>query len=149
MKVVSIAGFATITRDPLASTSLYRDTLGLPLKARENYLYLDKFEGASHFGIWPLQMAAQSCFGGDTWPSEYPEPHATIEFELSDVESVESAVEEMKESGHRFVHEARREPWGQTVARFISPEGVLIGLSYAPWLHESETNPAAQDTGRE
>jgi hypothetical protein len=28
------------------------------------------------------------------------------------------------------------EPWGQTVARFISPEGVLVGLSYAPWLHE-------------
>jgi len=24
------------------------------------------------------------------------------------------------------------------VARFISPEGVLVGLSYAPWLHEQE-----------
>ena len=28
-----------------------------------------------------------------------------------------------------FIHEARLEPWGQTVARFMSPEGLLIGLS--------------------
>ena len=50
--------------------------------------------------------------------------------------AVEAAVREMKEKGREFVHEARTEPWGQTIARFISPEGVLIGLSYAPWLHE-------------
>jgi hypothetical protein len=42
----------------------------------------------------------------------------------------------MKGKGQRFVHEARLEPWGQTVARFISPEGVLIGLSYIPSFHE-------------
>ena len=38
--------------------------------------------------------------------------------------------------GIEFVHESRTEPWGQTLARFLSPEGLLIGLSYAPWLHE-------------
>jgi hypothetical protein len=26
-------------------------------------------------------------------------------------------------------------PWGQTVARLLSPEGAVIGLSYAPSLH--------------
>ena len=36
------------------------------------------------------------------------------------------------------MHEARAEPWGQSVARFMSPEGVLVGLSYAPWLHEEK-----------
>jgi len=36
------------------------------------------------------------------------------------------------------VHEARLEPWGQVIARFISPEGLLVGLSYAPWLHAKE-----------
>ena len=40
----------------------------------------------------------------------------------------------------RFVHEARTEPWGQTLARFISPEGLLIGLSYAPWLHQDNAD---------
>ena len=137
MKIVCIAGFAAITKDPTSSKTLYRDILGLPLKAREDYLSVDSFEGAKHFGIWPLRMAAQSCFGSDSWPSDVPEPHATLEFELGDVESVEAAVEEMKESGHKFVHEARLEPWGQTVARFVSPEGLLICLSYAPWLHEN------------
>ncbi len=42
----------------------------------------------------------------------------------------------MKAKGQAFIHEARTEAWGQTVARFMSPEGVLIGLSYAPWLHD-------------
>jgi catechol 2,3-dioxygenase-like lactoylglutathione lyase family enzyme len=136
MKIVCIAGVAPITKDPALSKALYRDTLGLPLTEKDDYLSVDNFEGAKHFGVWPLWMAAQSCFGQDKWPENVPEPHATIEFELSDVESVQAAVEEMKKQGQVFVHDARLEPWGQTVARFMSPEGLLIGLSYAPWLHE-------------
>jgi catechol 2,3-dioxygenase-like lactoylglutathione lyase family enzyme len=136
MKIVSVAGMAPISKDPDVSNSLYRDTLGLPLKGEDEYLSVDNFAGVQHFGVWPLQMAAQSCFGQDTWPADVPEPHATIEFELGDVEAVEAAVEEMKLEGQEFVHETRLEPWGQTLARFISPEGLLIGLSYAPWLHK-------------
>lgn len=138
MKIESIAGFAVITRQPGASKALYRDTLKLPLKERDDYLSVDRFEGANHFGVWPLTMAAQSCFGSDEWPADVPEPQATIEFELDGLESVQAAVEEMKADGQQFVHEARVEPWGQTIARFISPEGLLVGLSYAPWLHERE-----------
>jgi hypothetical protein len=55
---------------------------------------------------------------------------------LRDIDFVRGAVEEMRAKGQKFVHESRLEPWGQTVARFMSPEGLLIGLSYAPWLHE-------------
>jgi catechol 2,3-dioxygenase-like lactoylglutathione lyase family enzyme len=138
MKIVSIAGFAVITKDAAASHALYRDTLGLPFKAMDDYLYVDGFEGASHFGVWPLEGAAQSCFGTDSWPSEIPVPQATIEFELSDIEAVHAAVEEMKAGGQAFVHEARTEPWGQTLARFMSSENLLIGLSFAPWLHEGD-----------
>jgi catechol 2,3-dioxygenase-like lactoylglutathione lyase family enzyme len=138
MQIVSIAGFAVITRDPASSRTLYLDRLNLPLKEKDDYLSVERFDGASHFGVWPLTMAAQSCFGSDTWPDEIPVPQATIEFELNDIESVHAAVDEMKALGQRFVHEARVEPWGQTTARFISPEGLLIGLSYAPWLHESD-----------
>lgn len=136
MKIVSVSGMAVISKDPKASNHLYRDTLGLPLKGDDDYLSFDNFPGVQHFGVWPLSMAAQSCFGKDTWPDDIAIPQTTIEFELSDIESVASAVEELKQKGQVFVHEARLEPWGQTTARFVSPEGVLIGLSYAPWLHE-------------
>jgi len=138
MKILCIAGFATITEDASASAALYQEMLGLPLKGKDGYLSMNKFEGSKHFGVWSLQMAAQSCFGKDSWPTDIPIPQATIEFELSNVEAVEAAVEEMKASGYQFVHEARLEPWGQKVARVMSPEGLLIGLSYAPWLHEDE-----------
>ena len=136
MKIECIAGFASITKNPDESSSLYEELLGLPLERKDDYLFMDKFPGANHFGVWPLTMAAQSCFGQDDWPEHVPEPTATIEFELADANAVEAAVQEMKEKGKEFVHEARTEPWGQTVARFISPEGVLVGLSYAPWLHK-------------
>jgi catechol 2,3-dioxygenase-like lactoylglutathione lyase family enzyme len=137
MKIVAVAGFAPITKNPPESAELYRDRLGLPLKQREDYLSVDHFPGVNHFGVWPLRMAAQSCFGQDAWPEEIPVPHATIEFELAQVEAVAEAVDELKQQGQSFIHDARLEPWGQTVARFMSPEGVLIGLSYAPWLHET------------
>lgn len=138
MKIVSIAGFAVISKNPEPSKALYRDVLNLPLNEKNDYLSVDRFDGAHHFGIWPLRKAAQSCFGSDSWPEELPEPQATIEFELDDVASVQAAVDEMKANGQQFVHETRTEPWGQTVARFISPEGILIGLSYAPWIHDRE-----------
>lgn len=140
MEIVGIAGFATITDDPSSSATLYRDMLKLSLTAQENYLFTDDIDGAKHFGVWPLQMAAQSCFGSDSWPSDMPIPQATLEFELSDIASVEAAVIEMKENGYHFVHDVREEPWGQTLARFISPEGLLIGLSYAPWHHKDDAN---------
>lgn len=136
MDIKCIAGFATITKTPAVSASLYKDVLGLPLESQEEYLFVDGFDGANHFGVWPLSMAAQSCFGRSEWPSHVTEPSATIEFELNSVSAVESAVKEMQGKGYEFVHEAKTEPWGQTVARLISPEGVLVGLSYAPWLHE-------------
>ncbi|MCG8392027.1 MAG: VOC family protein [Pseudomonadales bacterium] len=136
MEIKCVAGFASITKDPAASASLYQDALGLPLEKMGDYRFMDKFPGVHHFGIWPLSMAAQSCFGKDEWPDSFPEPTATIEFELADAASVEAAVREMMANGQSFVHEARTEPWGQTVARFMSPEGILVGLSHAPWLHE-------------
>jgi len=135
MKILSIAGFATITSDRAASSELYRDRLGLAFRQLDDYLYVDGLDGAKHFGVWPLAMAAQSCFGTGDWPAGLPVPQATIEFELADVAAVEAAVLELKSKGQVFVHEARTEPWGQTLARFLSPEGLLIGLSYAPWLH--------------
>jgi hypothetical protein len=30
----------------------------------------------------------------------------------------------------------KTEPWGQTVSRFIDADGLLIGLTFTPWLRE-------------
>jgi hypothetical protein len=33
---------------------------------------------------------------------------------------------------------SQRSPWGQTVARLLSPEHLIIGISFAPWFHDTE-----------
>ena len=43
--------------------------------------------------------------------------------------------EELRDTGFELLHDAREEPWGQTVARLLSPEGLIVGISYAPALH--------------
>lgn len=138
MKIRSIAGFATISADPQASHNLYQGALGLRMKEIGEYRCLDRFPGCNHFGVWPLQMAAQTCFGLDIWPIDIPVPTSTIEFELGSHDEVIAAVEELKSEGYTFIHETKIEEWGQIMARFLSPENVLIGLSYTPWLHHTE-----------
>jgi catechol 2,3-dioxygenase-like lactoylglutathione lyase family enzyme len=132
-----IASFAVITDDPAASRRLYVDAFGLPLEAAEgdDYLHSERIDGAKHFGVWPLTQAAQACFGTPDWPADRPVPQASVEFEVEDAAAVETAAKEMEEQGHPLLHPARLEPWGQTVARLISPENVIVGISYAPWLH--------------
>jgi hypothetical protein len=45
---------------------------------------------------------------------------------------------ELRADGFVMLHEARTEPWGQTVARLQSPEGAIVGISFAPWMHVSK-----------
>jgi hypothetical protein len=45
------------------------------------------------------------------------------------------ASDPLKEKGFTLLHDARTEPWGQTVARLQSSEGAIIGLSFAPFMH--------------
>jgi len=136
MDVKLIAGFAVITKTPEESAKFYKEDLGLPLNKKEEYVSMDRYSGSNHFGIWPLQMAAESCFGVKEWPENIPEPTTTIEYELGSKSAVESAVKELEDKGYTFIHGAREEPWGQTVARLLSPENVLVGFSYSPWFHE-------------
>jgi hypothetical protein len=41
----------------------------------------------------------------------------------------------LREKGFALLHEAREEPWGQTVARLLSNEGSIVGISYSPSQH--------------
>jgi hypothetical protein len=80
-------------------------------------------------------FAALSCFGKDAWPDEVPAPQAWVEF---DVDSVEKATAELESRGYRMLVKNKKEPWGQTVSRFIAPEGLLVGISYTPLLRDEE-----------
>jgi uncharacterized glyoxalase superfamily protein PhnB len=59
----------------------------------------------------------------------------SIEFEVQDADAVAAAADELRERGLTLLHEARQEPWGQTVARLLSTEGSIVGISYAPSQH--------------
>ena len=136
MDVQFITSVAVITPNPAVSRRLYLDALGLPLTVEaDGYLHSEDIDGSKSFGVWPLAQAAQACFGTTDWPADRPVPQASIEFEVTDVDAVQVAADELKDKGFALLHQAWTEPWGQTVARLQSPEGAIIGLSYAPSMH--------------
>src|SRR5690348_7593354 len=134
MDIEFIAGMAVVTPDPARSRALYVDALGLPLEG-DDYVHSERIAGAKHFGVWPLEQAAQACFGASEWPPGVTVPQASIEFEVADAGAVSDAAAELRSAGFELLHDAREEPWGQTVARLLSAEGLIVGISYAPALH--------------
>jgi catechol 2,3-dioxygenase-like lactoylglutathione lyase family enzyme len=132
-----IASVAVIAAEPTKSRELYVDALGLPLvpDAGGKYFHSERIGGSKHFGVWPLAQAAQACLGTDEWPSDLPVPQVSIEFEVQDADAVVAAADELRERGFELLHEAHKEPWGQTVAPLLSNEGSIIGISYAPSRH--------------
>ncbi|VFS55293.1 Uncharacterised protein [Raoultella planticola] len=74
--------------------------------------------------LWPLAQAATSCFGSEEWPADLPVPQAWIEFEVRDIQV---ATDVLIAKGYRLLIANREEPWGQTVSRLLSPEGLLTG----------------------
>jgi catechol 2,3-dioxygenase-like lactoylglutathione lyase family enzyme len=137
MNILFIASFAVITPDPSTSSRLYLDALGLPLEGGDGYLHSEKVSGSKHFGVWPLEQAAQACFGSAEWPADrHPVPQASVEFEVADEAAVGDAAAELEAAGFDLLHPPRTEPWGQTVVRLLSAEHAIVGISYAPWLHE-------------
>jgi catechol 2,3-dioxygenase-like lactoylglutathione lyase family enzyme len=131
-----IAGIAVIAPNPEKSRELFVDALGLPLEASagSDYFHSERIEGSKHFGVWPLTEAAQACFGTPDWPEDRAVPQTSVEFEVRDAAAVGSAAEELRQRGFTLLHDRRDEPWGQTVARLQSPEGLIVGISFTPAL---------------
>lgn len=134
--VLFVAGFGPVTRDTAISKAFYKDTLRLPLKHMEgnsDYMMtdVDVLAGVKHFALWPLSQAAQSCFATEEWPEDVPVPQGWIEFEVQDIEK---ATEILIKKGYQLLNDKRLEPWGQTVTRLLSPEGLLTGVTITPWL---------------
>ena len=138
MKILFIASVAVVTADPPGSRKLFIDSIGLPLEGEgDGYYSSGSVAGSNHFGVWPLSEAAEACFGTAEWPSDRVVPQASIEFEVESPGAVSEAGEELQRAGFDLVHPARKEPWGQTVARVLTEDGLIVGISYAPSFHES------------
>lgn len=132
--VLFVAGFGPIVRDAAASRELYARALGIRFTEETGgYLHTEKLKGAKTFALWPLSDAARSCFGKDSWPDDVPVPQAWLEF---DVDDVERATAELESRGYQMLVKNKREPWGQTVSRFLAPEGLLVGVTRTPSLRE-------------
>jgi catechol 2,3-dioxygenase-like lactoylglutathione lyase family enzyme len=135
IKILFIAGFGPIVRDTAESRKLYGGTLGIHFKEESGeYLHTEALKGANTFALWPLSEAAQSCFGKDSWPEDIPIPHAWLEF---DVDNVQKATAYLESQGHRMLVKNKKEPWGQTVSRFLSPEGLLVAVSFTPSMRKA------------
>ena len=136
IKILFIAGFGPIVRKPAESRKLYSEALGIRFKQESGeYLHTEALEGVKTFALWPLSQAAESCFGSDSWPDDIPAPQAWLEF---DVKSVEKATADLESRGYRVLIRNKKEPWGQTVSRFISPEGLLLGITFTPLLRKGK-----------
>jgi catechol 2,3-dioxygenase-like lactoylglutathione lyase family enzyme len=137
MDVLFVASVAVITADPPQSRKLFMDALGLPLEGEgDGYYSSGSIPGSKHFGVWPLTEAAQACFGTPQWPVGRMIPQASIEFDVADAEAVAAAGSELERAGYELLHPARTEPWGQTVARLLTADGLIVGISYTPVFHD-------------
>lgn len=136
IEVLFILGFGPIVRDTAESRKLYCESLGIPFKEESGeYLHTEALRGAKSFALWPLSQAAESCFGKGAWPDNIPVPQAWLEF---DVESVEKATDNLESWGYRMLVKNKKEPWGQTVSRFLSPEGLLLGVTFTPQMRREK-----------
>ena len=138
IEVLFIAGFGPIVVDQAAGERLYCDLLQLPLERIEGYdgyLHSGCINGVKHFALWPLDKAAQSCFGRPQWPARLPVPQSWLEVEVADIELATATLEK---AGLTLLTRLQKEPWGQTVTRFLSPEGILMAVTCTPFLRDEE-----------
>jgi len=139
MNILFVASVAVVAADPPQSRKLFMNALGLPLEGEgDGYYSSGSIPGSKHFGVWPLSQAAEACFGTPEWPAGRVVPQASIEFEVEDADAVAAAGRELERAGYELLHPARTEPWGQTVARLLTEDGLIVGISYAPALHDGE-----------
>jgi len=140
MNVLFIASVSLISSAGSHTKDLLIKAGGLPLEPSQpdpDYVFSERIGGSKHFGVWPLSQAAEACFGQSAWPKEYAVPQLSLELEVESPAAVAAAEAELRAHGQRLLHATRTEPWGQTVCRLLTAEGAILGISYAPWLHET------------
>jgi catechol 2,3-dioxygenase-like lactoylglutathione lyase family enzyme len=135
MNVQFINGFGAIVQSESSARRFWGEQLGLPLKFAPGSSYTEvALPGLKrNMGLWTVRDAASSIFGDAEWPAGVPQPQANIEFEVDDVAET---VAELAQRGLRILQGTKLEPWGQTTARLLSPEGLMIGVVFTPDLRE-------------
>jgi len=137
MKPQFIGAVGVISSSLAEGRALFVDSIGLPLVQSKgtNFLHSDRLKGSKYFGVWPLAEAARTCFGRDSWPEGQTVPQLFLEIEVESPEAVTEAASELESKGYRLLHGPRADPWGQTVTRLQTKDGLLVGISYVPWMH--------------
>ncbi len=139
MDIAFVAGFGPIGTADTSSHAFWAGALGIDFHENTpRYFDTERLDGVKAFAIWPIEQAAEATFGSSEWPPDLPVPQAWIEFDVASPAAVAEAAAELAAGGHRILREAHEEPWGQTTARLQSPEGLLVGVSYTPWMHEGD-----------
>ncbi|GGG62267.1 glyoxalase [Kocuria dechangensis] len=137
MEISFVSGFGPITASSADSMAFWSGALGIHLdQPKPGYFHTEQLAGVRAFAVWPLEQAAESTFGTRRWPDDLPVPQAWIEFDVAGPAAVAAAAEELRRAGHRVLKDAGEEPWGQTTARVLSPEGLLTAIAYTPWMHD-------------
>jgi catechol 2,3-dioxygenase-like lactoylglutathione lyase family enzyme len=132
-----IAGFGPIGSDAAATHEFWATTLGIRFdELAPGYFHAPDLGGAKAFALWPLAQAAEATFGTPEWPADRRVPQAWIELEVSSPAAVGETAERLRAAGQEVLVDAHQEPWGQTTARLLSPEGLLVGISYMPDFHD-------------
>ncbi len=125
-----IADIAEIVEDIEAAISFYRDVLGLPVQHQHGDPYATvEVAGVLHFGIWSREGAAKAVFGDLVAAQRIPLGF-TVGFE---VDAVDAASQTIQDRGWRIAQAPRKESWGQTTSRLLSPSGALCEVSETPW----------------
>ncbi len=70
-----------------------------------------------------------------------PLPQAWLEL---DAEAIASAKHILEQTGYAVLPRPKEDTWGQTVTRFLSPEGILTAITHTPFLREAAS---AEETG--
>lgn len=148
MQISFIAGYGPIARSVESSHAFWADMLGISFtEPGPGYFHTEELDGARAFAVWPLEQAASSVFGEDVseWPAEIPAPQAWIEVDVASPEAVADAVAELEASGATVLRGAATEPWGQVTSRLLTPEGLLLGITFTPWMH-GDAAPEGEST---
>src|SRR4051794_5062149 len=89
MQIEFVASVAVITPKPSESRRLYVDAFGLPLRQLDGeYFASEEIGGCKHFGVWPLEQAAQAGFGPSSWPADVAGPQASPGVEGGNADAV-------------------------------------------------------------
>lgn len=135
-KILFIAGFGPIVRHIEASRKLYVRPLRFHSKRRVAAIsirMLFRAQRSSPFGHFHKLPSLVL----ETAPGRIVCRRPTLGLS-SMFDSVERTTAELESMGYQMLIKNKKEPWGQTVSRFLDSDGLLVGLTFTPSMREKK-----------